>query len=197
MAGGIVNQPALADLARPARKVAVGNIADGSITTAKLANNAVDETKVKDAFIADFSEVVAATGDSFLLGDVGDSGNTKRDTIQRLIDLARIPDFTSTDQTVTADTVLDVAHSLSAKPRLVQVGLKCTTDNLGYVASTNDEVIFTDASTFSTDTGVTIFADATNVTIVQAAAIPLVDASSLNTASITVTSWRWVVRAWS
>lgn len=58
-----------------------------TVATAMIADNAVDETKIKDAFVADFTEVVAATGDSILLGDVGDSGNTKRDTIQGVIDL--------------------------------------------------------------------------------------------------------------
>jgi hypothetical protein len=61
---------------------------DNSVTTAKIAANAVDETKLKDALIADFTEVTVAAGDSILLGDVGDSGNTKRDTVQGILDLA-------------------------------------------------------------------------------------------------------------
>ena len=59
----------------------------GTIATAMIANNAVDETKLKDALIGDFGEVVVATGDSILLGDVGDTGKTKRDTVQGIIDL--------------------------------------------------------------------------------------------------------------
>jgi hypothetical protein len=61
---------------------------DASVTTAKIAANAVDETKLKDALVADFTEVTVAAGDSILLGDVGDSGNTKRDTVQGILDLA-------------------------------------------------------------------------------------------------------------
>jgi hypothetical protein len=61
--------------------------ADATVTTAKIAANAVDETKLKDALVADFTEVVVAAGDSFLLGDSSNSGNTKRDTIQGLLDL--------------------------------------------------------------------------------------------------------------
>lgn len=45
MAGGIVNQPALADLPRPARKVRVATISDGSVTNAKLSTNASDQGK--------------------------------------------------------------------------------------------------------------------------------------------------------
>ena len=61
--------------------------ADATVTTAKIAANAVDETKLKDALVADFTEVVVAVGDSILLGDATDSGNTKRDTVQGVLDL--------------------------------------------------------------------------------------------------------------
>ena len=59
-----------------------------SIDTAHIATNQIDETLMKDAFVADFTEVTVATGDSLLLGDLTDSGNTKRDTVQGVLDLA-------------------------------------------------------------------------------------------------------------
>jgi hypothetical protein len=62
--------------------------ADVSVSTAKIVNNAVDETKLKDALVADFTEVVVTASDSILLGDATDSGNTKRDTVQGILDLA-------------------------------------------------------------------------------------------------------------
>ena len=65
----------------------IGVPSDATVTTIKIAANAVDETKLKDALVADFTEVVVAAGDSFLLGDSSDSGNTKRDTIQGILDL--------------------------------------------------------------------------------------------------------------
>jgi hypothetical protein len=68
--------------------VQTADIAAGAITTAKIAANNIDSTLTKDALIADYTEVTIATGDSLLLGDVGDSGNTKRDTVQGLLDLA-------------------------------------------------------------------------------------------------------------
>ena len=64
--------------------------ADATVTTAKIAANAVDETKLKDALVADFTEVVVTASDSILLGDATDSGNTKRDTIQGLLDLVDV-----------------------------------------------------------------------------------------------------------
>jgi len=60
---------------------------DGSIDTAHIAANAIDETKLKDALVADFTEVTVVAGDSILLGDASDSGNTKRDTVQGILDL--------------------------------------------------------------------------------------------------------------
>ena len=61
---------------------------DASVDTAHIATNQIDETLIKDAFVADFTEVTVATGDSILFGDATDSGNTKRDTVQGVLDLA-------------------------------------------------------------------------------------------------------------
>ena len=47
----------------------------------------IDNTHLKNAFVGDHTEVTVATGDSILLGDVNDSGNTKRDTVQGILDL--------------------------------------------------------------------------------------------------------------
>ena len=62
-------------------------IATDAVTTAKIAANAVDETKLKDALVADFTEVVVTASDSILLGEATDSCNTKRDTVQGILDL--------------------------------------------------------------------------------------------------------------
>ena len=107
------------------------------------------------------------------------------------------PNFTSSQQTVAADTVLDVAHGLGAKPTLVQVSLLCTTDNIGYVSSTADEVLYFHINDANSDRGATIFWDTTNVTIVQGFLLVLIDASTNNSAAVTMASWRWIVRAWA
>ena len=60
---------------------------DASIDTAHIATNQIDETLMKDAFVGDFTEVTVATGDSIIFGDADGSGNTKRDTVQGVIDL--------------------------------------------------------------------------------------------------------------
>ena len=60
---------------------------DNSIDTAHIATNQIDETLMKDAFIGDFSDITVTASDTFLFGDVDGSGNTKRDTVQGVIDL--------------------------------------------------------------------------------------------------------------
>jgi hypothetical protein len=57
-------------------------------TAVVFADNAVDETKLKDALIGDFTDVTVTAADTFLYGDTTDSGNTKKDTIQGILDLA-------------------------------------------------------------------------------------------------------------
>ena len=80
-----------------------------------IVNNSVDETKVKDAFVADFTEVVVASGDSFLLGDSSDSGNTKRDTLQGVVDLVYKLDATpDTDHTANGPQTNTVAAGYSS-----------------------------------------------------------------------------------
>ena len=107
-----------------------------------------------------------------------------------------VPDFTSSQQTVAADTQLDVAHSLGAAPSLVRVTLVCTTDDLGYVASTADAIEWS-AMSIAGDLGAIVYSDATNVSIVQGVNIQIIDASTKNAANITLPSWRWVIRAWA
>lgn len=85
-------------------QVTTVGIADANITTAKIANNAVDETKLKDALVGDFSEVVVTAADSILLGDDTDSGNTKRDTVQGLLDLIPSEDILFYHETQSSGT---------------------------------------------------------------------------------------------
>ena len=59
-----------------------------SIVTADITTNQIDETLMKDAFVGDFSDVTVTAADAFLYGDATDSGNTKKDTIQGILDLA-------------------------------------------------------------------------------------------------------------
>jgi hypothetical protein len=85
--------------------ITTAKIAASAVTTAKIAVNNIDSTLTKDALIADYTEVTIATGDSLLLGDVNDSGNTKRDTVQGLLDLVSAGGLTElTQQATTSGT---------------------------------------------------------------------------------------------
>ena len=110
--------------------------------------------------------------------------------------LGSAPDFTSSDQTVTADTALDVAHGLGAVPTLWMLTLKCTTADLNYSAGDEFNFIGTLATNANSDRGASAFGDATNITVIQGQTITALDKTGFNTGAITVTSWRWVVRAW-
>mgnify|MGYP003148954126 CR=1 FL=1 len=59
----------------------------GIIGASKIIDNTIDETDLKDAFIGDFSDVTVTASDTFLYGDATDSGNSKKDTVQGIIDL--------------------------------------------------------------------------------------------------------------
>jgi hypothetical protein len=67
---------------------------DGSIDTAHIATNAIDGTLTKDALIADYSDVTITASDLIMYGDATDSNNTKRDTVQGILDLVSAGGFT-------------------------------------------------------------------------------------------------------
>ena len=103
-------------------------------------------------------------------------------------------DFTSSEQTVTVDTVLNVAHSLSAIPKLYTVSLRCKSTEAGFAA--DDEIFYMGITGGSADQGVTTNADATNITIVQGSGMTVLSQSTLNSVTLTPANFKWVVRAW-
>ena len=62
--------------------------AEVALTTGDLGDNIVDGTKTKDALIGDYSDVTITASDLIMYGDATDSNNTKRDTVQGILDLA-------------------------------------------------------------------------------------------------------------
>jgi len=103
--------------------------------------------------------------------------------------------FLSADQTVTANSVLNVAHGLAVKPVFVRLSLKCTTTELNYAV--NDEIEY-NQFTYSGVGYVQTVSDATNVTIIITGAnVGVMNKSTQTMTSITTANWRWVVRAWA
>ena len=155
-----------------------------------------------DNIIANFTEDVIQSGDSVIFSDVSDSGNTKRDTVQGIIDLITplipsISKFTSSDQTITNAGTLSIAHGLGAKPLMFRGVLKCTTAELGYTVG--DEVsvaewIRTEAAT--ANYGFILTADATNIHVRFGTNGMLIKNKGADTTTlITNASWRLVVKA--
>ena len=105
-------------------------ITAGAIATAALADNAVDETKLKDALVGDFTEVTVAAGDSILLGDADDSGNTKRDTVQGILDL--VTSISEADQTAIENETVEATYVppdlLRHHPGIAKAWVKFQTD---------------------------------------------------------------------
>ena len=82
--------------------------AAASIDTAHIATNQIDGTLTKDALIADYSDVTITAADLIMYGDATDSNNTKRDTVQGILDLAGGGGYAFVSQT-TASTSATIA----------------------------------------------------------------------------------------
>ena len=102
--GSSVDVGTVGNSAIDSAQIASGAVDDSHITamsaskltgTITPSNNTVDETKLKDALVADFTEVVVTASDSLLIGDATDGGNTKRDTVQGILDLVPASGITS------------------------------------------------------------------------------------------------------
>ncbi len=102
------------------RTVSLPNASDtltGKATTDTLTNKTINadgtgnvitnigSSEIKSEIISGQSEVVIAAGDSILLGDVGDTGNLKRDTVQGILDLAVSAASQAEQEAATSTTV--------------------------------------------------------------------------------------------
>lgn len=109
---------------------------------------------------------------------------------------ARISTFTSTQQTITANGTLLLAHGLGAVPRSVTASIVCQTAELGY--SVGQEVVTSASVGNAVDTGLQMLIDATNVGVkfgAAAGSIRILNFSTGAIASITNANWRLIVRA--
>jgi hypothetical protein len=104
------------------------------------------------------------------------------------------PSFISSEQTVATDTALNVAHGLGAKPTEYTITLICKTADANY--SVGDEIMVNNTSHNGSDQGYTSCCDTTNVSIIQANEIQVINKTGFDKSGITVGSWRWIVRAW-
>ena len=110
---------ALADMA--ANSIDSDQYVDGSIDTAHIATNQIDETLIKDAFVGDFSDVTVTAADTFLYGDATDSGNTKKDTVQGILDLTTGGIWTLIESITPSGTYVSFENKLTATYRTYMI----------------------------------------------------------------------------
>ncbi len=108
------------------------------------------------------------------------------------------PDFESSETSLNNDAQITFAHGLGRVPSKVEVVLRANTATSQGWAN-NEEMIFSFPykGTNTTDDGVDMTMDGTNVYITAGTAITLVDhGAGFSLEAITQTQYDWVVRAW-
>ena len=83
----------------------------GQVSTSQIEANAIDGTKTKDSLIGDYSDTTISSSDLLMFGDQSDSNNTKRDTVQGILDLAG--GMTLSSETATTS---GTAHTITGIP---------------------------------------------------------------------------------
>ena len=94
-----------------------------TVATAAVQNDAIDGTKTKDALIADYSDVTITAADLLMYGDATDSNNTKRDTVQGVLDLVPSAGFTLSAEQATTSGSSIVFGSIPAGTKMIIVNL--------------------------------------------------------------------------
>ena len=106
--------------------------------------------------------------------------------------------FTSADQTVSAAGGLTLAHGLGGVPTLIQYRLKCTSTDAGYAV--DDEVVITTQAGDNTNTGLSVWPDATNVNVrfgsAATTSLQYLNKTTGALTALTDTKWQLIVRAW-
>lgn len=102
------------------------------------------------------------------------------------------PNYFAAPQTVTASTILMIAHGLTddggagLMPSRVQVYLRNVTTEAGWAA---DEEVYALS-------GVGLSADATNILVLQDTAFTVPHKTTGAATTLTPASWKWIVEAW-
>ncbi|WP_138476158.1 hypothetical protein [Dyadobacter bucti] len=132
-----------------------------------------------------------ATDAEFRTGTATDRGTTPAN-VKAGLGFTKI--FESAEQTVTNNTVVSVAHSLGAFPKLVMVTLRAKNAVLGF--SVGDEVPLAKDNDY-TNGGASVGFNATNIWagVNNAPFVQRKDNGLM--AQITLTDWRFVMRAWA
>lgn len=116
---------------------------------------------------------------------------------QAIVKLASVPNYESAEQTVALAGALTLTHGLGRLPNMVNVWLVCKTADLGW--SVGDWYGPIGAETFGdgANNGVAIAMTTTQIKITTGAqSVSLLNRTTGLRGVATLTSWRYVVRAW-
>jgi len=172
-------------------RVITDMLTDASVTGVKIATGAVSGAKIaltseargdiirKDATL--WSRLAIGTAGQVLGSDGTDPGWVNGTST-----------YTSAEQTITFDSVLQVAHGLAVRPHMIQVWLICKTTELGWAV---DDQVLAEGLGGSSDFGFVVQADTTNVEIITGLGVRVIDQSTLNAATITAANWKYIVKA--
>jgi hypothetical protein len=188
--------------------VDTSRLADNAVTTDKLNADAVTNAKIASNAVS-FSKIQAITTARILGRTTAGSGIVEELSVGSGLSLAggvllnaQTPamtvSFTSSEQTVTAASLISVAHSLGVKPKLVTMKLICKTAEAGYAV--NDEVfIYDPSSNGGVSLGLCAYLDNTthvNVRIASGGVVVGHKTTGVTTV-LTAVNWRLVIMAFA
>jgi hypothetical protein len=179
--------------------VTTAKIADNAVTLAKLASGTDGEiitfdTSGDPTYLAVGTVQTTDTATNFYNGEFLQTGGAGAEPAWKVPILSKY--YQSENTTITADTTHSFTHSLSAVPKLVFVVLECTTTDSGY--SVGDQIdLSSDVGLNSSSTGASVYSTSTTVKVCVGSSIIVINPSGFNTLTLTLTSWKIVVKAFA
>lgn len=105
-------------------------------------------------------------------------------------------DYESSEQSITASSLLTLAHGLGARPTLTKIFIRCKTTEHGWAVG--DEIEIAPANHNGvTYGGFTLGYDATNLYITTGNPLIALNKSTGAGVILTLANWRYIVRAWA
>tara|TARA_R110000803_G_scaffold124079_1_gene191892 strand:- start:107 stop:724 length:618 start_codon:yes stop_codon:yes gene_type:complete len=180
--------------------VTTAKIADNAITLAKLASGTDGEIITYDASGNPTTLAVGTvqgnnTATLFHSGEFLQTGGAGAEPTWKVPLLSKY--YVSAETSIAADTLHTFGHGLGAYPIMTHVILKCSDSGGDAAWADNDEVDISSLTDTGADTGMSVVRDATNVYVNVAATIAIINKTSFNGSTLTLSKWKLVVRAWT
>lgn len=144
----------------------VWTIDNNAVTLAKIADANVSFAKLETDFISDATDTVITANDLILFGDADDSNNSKRDTVQGILDLTTGWELIETQTISGTPTSVDFTTSIDTTYDAIKLefaDIKLTTDSGGVTlrVSTDGGSSWVSTSSYSSHLNLQDFSTAT------------------------------------